>query len=148
MQPIQSFQNRILRFWIEKFCAAFFKKRQKRHKKRAPLTVASEWGAKTFQFCLVQDPRGAGLMQQVEQGIRGRTLCSRHAPGVLSRALAGALVSQAARRLKIRFCTITCTARPDGSGARNEPRQPSGSPRTASWRGRGRHESDGCNGSR
>ena len=43
---------------------------------------------------------------------------------------------------------LTCTARPGGSGARNEPLQPSGCRRTASWRGRGRRGSDGCNESR
>ena len=46
-------------------------------------------------FSLRQDPCKAGLMPQAEQGICTQTLCSRHTRGVLSRALAGALVSQA-----------------------------------------------------
>ena len=43
---------------------------------------------------------------------------------------------------------LTCTVRPAWSGARNDPRRPSGSFRTVPWRGRGRHGTDGCNGSR
>ena len=46
-------------------------------------------------FSLRQDPCKAGLMPQAEQGICTQTLCSRHTRGVLSRTLAGALVSQA-----------------------------------------------------
>ena len=43
---------------------------------------------------------------------------------------------------------IICTARPDGSDARNEPRRPPGSWRTAPWHAPGRRGSGGCNGSR
>lgn len=43
---------------------------------------------------------------------------------------------------------ITCTARPDETGARNGRLQPSGCARTGSLHARGMHESDGCNGSR
>ena len=43
---------------------------------------------------------------------------------------------------------ITCTGRPDESDARNGRLQPAGCARTGSLHARGRHESDGCNGSR
>ena len=43
---------------------------------------------------------------------------------------------------------ITCTARPDGSDARNGRLQPARCVRTAALHDRGRHESGGCNGSR
>ena len=43
---------------------------------------------------------------------------------------------------------LTCTARPDGSGARSGRLQLPGCERTAPSHGRGMHESGGCNGSR
>ena len=60
-------------------------------------------------FSLGQDACKAGLMPQAEQGICTQTLCSRHTRGVLSRALAGALVSQAPAQKEgneIRFLTV------------------------------------------
>lgn len=43
---------------------------------------------------------------------------------------------------------LTCTAPPDGSGARNGHERPARCPQTASLHGRGRRGSGGCNGSR
>ena len=43
---------------------------------------------------------------------------------------------------------LTCTGRPDGSGARSGRLQLPGCERTAPSHGRGMHESGGCNGSR
>ena len=43
---------------------------------------------------------------------------------------------------------LTCTGRPDGSGARSGRLQPAGCVRTAPLHGRGMHGSGGCNGSR
>jgi len=59
-----------------------------------PRSPCGERGAKNdIRFLLRQDPCKAGLMQQAEQGICKQTLCSWHTRGVLSRTLAGALVS-------------------------------------------------------
>jgi len=46
-----------------------------------------------FVFHCGKMPAETGLMQQAEQGICTQTLCSWHTRGVLSRTLAGALVS-------------------------------------------------------
>ena len=129
--------------------------------KNLPRALRQEGGKTVCSFYTGKLPGAPGLMPLPKQGIRTRTLCFRHTRGVLSRALAGALVFQAARparagqgeRAKIFGVrssnrSITCTARPYGSGARNGPRRPSGSWRTDPWHARGRHAPDGCSGSR